>query len=205
MPYLYMELSTLNSIIDAGTLPILVNSIKSLVVQYNLDGIDLDIEEGTNQASLEILVNACYNELKPMGKLITADVHATAKYVSLTTAQKLDFINIMAYDMWGYPDQNPPGFPHSSYADTVASMQSWINAGYPKDKLVMGIPFYGFDTYRNMYFYRDLVNQYNPTPDQDLYANGTIWCNGVDTVKEKEELVWKSAGDGETSDKSNDW
>jgi chitinase len=67
--------------------------------------------------------------------------------------QYVDFVNIMAYDIHGTWDSltglNAPLFrdPNSAFAwDTGVSdsVQLYLSSGVPADKLVMGVPFYGY-------------------------------------------------------------
>lgn len=67
--------------------------------------------------------------------------------------QYLDYANIMAYDLHGtwdaYTDLLAPLYLNSDvspqYKSSVDSaVQLWINAAVPSDKLVIGIPFYGY-------------------------------------------------------------
>jgi len=197
-PYLYASMSMISSIVSEGTLPTLINSISDLITRYNLDGIELDIEQGTNQSIMDSLINALYSVLNPMGKSITIaaiyGAHCNGNIVpdvSLATAQKLDFIDVMCYDMNDRPDKNPSDFPHATYADAINAMQKWIDVGYPKNKLVMGIPFYGKDEEGSVYLYRDIVDRLNPTPGQDYGTIGEhyVWWNGINTTKQKVDWV----------------
>ncbi len=65
--------------------------------------------------------------------------------------QYLDFANIMAYDIHGtwdtYTDFGAPLYTNNDsspqYKWSVdAGVNAWLNAGFPKEKLVMGVPFY---------------------------------------------------------------
>ncbi|MDF2949184.1 MAG: glycoside hydrolase family 18 [Sedimentibacter sp.] len=65
----------------------------------------------------------------------------------------VDFVNIMTYDLHGpwdsYSDFNSPLYNKKSastqYKISVdTSVDLWINAGFPKDKLIVGVPFYGY-------------------------------------------------------------
>ncbi|MGD9566956.1 MAG: glycosyl hydrolase family 18 protein [Sedimentibacter sp.] len=65
----------------------------------------------------------------------------------------VDFVNIMTYDLHGpwdsYSDFNAPlynkGGASPQYEISVdSSVDSWVNAGFSKDKLVVGVPFYGY-------------------------------------------------------------
>lgn len=65
----------------------------------------------------------------------------------------LDYVNIMTYDLHGpwdqYSDFNAPLYNKKSsspqYKISVdSSVKAWVNAGFSKEKLVVGIPFYGY-------------------------------------------------------------
>ena len=65
----------------------------------------------------------------------------------------VDFANIMTYDLHGpwdaYSDYNAPLYNNSKaspqYKISVdTSVAAWITAGFTKDKLVVGVPFYGY-------------------------------------------------------------
>ena len=67
--------------------------------------------------------------------------------------QYLDYANVMTYDIHGswdnYTDFNAPLYNNSDaspqYKWSVdASVNAWLNAGIPADKLVVGVPFYGY-------------------------------------------------------------
>lgn len=67
--------------------------------------------------------------------------------------QYVDYGNIMTYDIHGtwdkYTDFNAPLYTNSDtspqYKWSVdAGVNAWLNAGFPAEKLVMGVPFYGY-------------------------------------------------------------
>ncbi len=64
----------------------------------------------------------------------------------------VDYGNIMTYDVHGswdkYTDFNAPLFPNKDVSPQFKwsvdqSVNMWLNAGFPADKIVMGVPFYG--------------------------------------------------------------
>jgi len=67
--------------------------------------------------------------------------------------QYIDYANIMTYDIHGtwdsYSDFNAPLYNNDDISPQYkwsvnSSVQAWINAGFPADKLIVGIPFYGY-------------------------------------------------------------
>lgn len=69
-------------------------------------------------------------------------------------AKYVDYANIMTYDIHGpwesYTNFNAPLYnntdtPSTQYKWSVDSgINTWVNAGFPKSKMVMGVPFYGY-------------------------------------------------------------
>ena len=89
--------------------------------------------------------------------LLTIAGGADASYVKnvemAKLAQYLDYANIMTYDLHGtwdpYTDLLAPLYNNNDsspqYKASVDSgVTAWLNASFPADKLVMGIPFYGY-------------------------------------------------------------
>ncbi|MBS4030938.1 MAG: SH3 domain-containing protein [Clostridiales bacterium] len=88
--------------------------------------------------------------------LLTIAGGAHSSFVNNTELGKLhrylDFANIMTYDIYGSWDSftgfNAPlyatseSLPHHRWS-VDQGVNAWINAGFPKEKLVMGVPFYG--------------------------------------------------------------
>ncbi|KAH7861894.1 hypothetical protein Vadar_032301 [Vaccinium darrowii] len=63
-------------------------------------------------------------------------------------SKNLDWVNAMCYDYHGSWDTSATGAPAAlfdpkSNISTSYGLQSWINAGLPRSKLVMGLPLYG--------------------------------------------------------------
>lgn len=89
--------------------------------------------------------------------LLTIAAGASFSYIENTEVDKfhkyVDFVNLMTYDIHGpwdtYSDFNSPLYDNynESYQYKVSidsSVKMWLNAGLPADKLVVGIPFYGY-------------------------------------------------------------
>lgn len=89
--------------------------------------------------------------------LLTIAGGADASYVNNVElselARYLDYANIMTYDLHGYWDSRTdllaPLYDNNDsspqYKTSVdKAVNSWLNASFPAQKLVMGIPFYGY-------------------------------------------------------------
>lgn len=152
---------------------IFANSCVDFIKKYGLDGIDIDWEfpvsggPPTNKYRKEdkqnftLLLKAIREKLDIQGKkdgkhyLLTIAGGAGSMgidNVELWNIHRyLDFANIMTYDMHGtwdkYTDFNAPLYggdsPNYVKSSVDTAVKSWINAGFPKEKIVMGIPFFG--------------------------------------------------------------
>lgn len=185
----------------------LVSNIIQFVNNFNLDGVDIDIEGQllTNidtDGNYTPFIQSLRNNL-PAGKLLTA---ATASYVGgmipTSSLSYFDFVNIMSYDLVG-PNWGPSGAEHSSYSMAVSDINTWIARGLPKSKLVLGVPFYGygFNGMPSSITFRDIVGQYGVAAAQsDVIGTRCVGCayityNGIPTIRSKTQLA-KQQGSG---------
>lgn len=171
----------------------IINNLKAVVDNYNLDGIDIDIEGAlltsiSDSGDYTAFIQELRNVLNPLGKLVTC---ATASYVGgmipKTSIPFFDYINIMAYDNNWNGSEN-----HSTYEDAVRDMKMWLNLGCPANKLVLGVPFYGYaeTVGRGGASYKDIIAQ-NPDAAQiDAYKNYKY--NGIPTMEAKTEYAIKN-------------
>jgi chitinase len=177
-----------------------VNNMVTYVNQNNADGVDIDWEfpsAGTEANNFALMMQQLANAMHGIGKLCTAAVISTgATYVTSTTINSVDWLNVMDYD-----DNN---FQHSTYQSAVDCLNYWSGRGLPLEKTVLGVPFYARD---NRFDYS--TKNYNDvlaiggSPNADTFQN--FGYNGIPTIKAKTNLVfdrgiaglmiWELAGD----------
>ena len=171
----------------------------NFVVANKLDGIDVDIE-GSLITSLGIdynlFVQGLKDQLHSEGLAITAALTPTYLDAVITnkTLNSFDFINIMAYDATGPWRPNDPG-QHSPNSLGDNALDFWmIQKGISKEKLVLGVPFYGRDfdpsdfkalTYK---FIISLNYEY-----AYLDEVGLLYYNGIPAIVEKAKLALQKA------------
>jgi chitinase len=188
-------------IADKGSRTKLVSSIAGLTDQYNLDGIDVDLEGSFVDANYETFMVDLKKVLQPKRKLLTtaiATVYAT-QYTNKALAQ-FDFINIMSYDKTGPWKPEKPG-QHSPYNMAVEDLDYWAGTrGIAKEKLSLGLPFYGYGFgagVREDMTFADIIKTYPGAEDKDevtVAAGGTMYYNGKPTIKSKTTLALQKAG-----------
>lgn len=166
---------------------ILVDNLKTLVLEYGLDGIDIDNENKPTDSFLySTFIKELHDTISPLGKIITMAGNPYQVSVSIEAANYLEFVNVMTYDLdagIGYPY-------HSTLEESIEAITLWSNAGIPKEKILIGIPFYGRDGGHGFYNYWQIVDKYQPTANQNVItepgaSGGIIWWNGPDLVKAK--------------------
>lgn len=117
---------------NAGLSTQIADAVDTYVKKYNLDGVDVDIEQPTQMGvPYAQFVNALVARLRPEGKLVTA---AVAQYiqagVQAEVLNQFDIVNVMIY---------------GSYERSVADMAWWANRMHvPKEKLTLGIGFHNY-------------------------------------------------------------
>ena len=164
-------------------------SLAAYVETHGFAGVDVDIEGPSITEDYGPFMQALSRELKARGKQLTAALSQGygGDRVPDTVFPLLDFLNIMAYDGAGYWDPNSPG-QHSSLQFAKDNVVYWLNRGLPRDKAVLGVPFYGYGfgpAFRKRdYPFKDLVAQFPGAENADQ-AGDTIWYNGLPTVRAK--------------------
>ncbi|OIJ13332.1 hypothetical protein BKP37_11010 [Anaerobacillus alkalilacustris] len=130
----------------------LARDIAAAIEEYNLDGVNVDIEGVGHQyrnehTDLVRLLRQYIPKHKEVSVAIAANPNGWNTgwhgfYDERELARYSDYLMIMAYDeSWGGPD-SPIG-PVASLNFQERSIQYVLNEGVPKDKIVLGLPFYG--------------------------------------------------------------
>ncbi|MGZ5135992.1 MAG: glycosyl hydrolase family 18 protein, partial [Flavitalea sp.] len=178
-----------------------IGQFVQLVIDHNLDGLDVDIENDNIDKNYEPFIAGLAAALKPMSKLLTAALATwNGQLISDAALKNFDFINVMSYDQTGPWRPNQPG-PHSTYAKAEEDLQYWTNTrGIPKEKLGLGVPFYGYcfgTTYGESMSYKNIIATFPGSDQLDEVApegGGMIYYNGLPTIKNKTALALKNAG-----------
>ncbi|EXC13800.1 hypothetical protein L484_003149 [Morus notabilis] len=151
---------------EASSRRIFIKSSIEVARKYVFDGVDLDWEFPLSPNEMKLLgrlMKEFRNEIKKEAHLtsrpallLTAAVYFSSdsflsgvprSYPAALMAKSLDWINAMCYDYNGawsnITGPNAGLFDPSSNVNTVYGLKSWIRAGMPLEKIVMGLPLYG--------------------------------------------------------------
>ena len=97
----------------------------------------------------------------------------------------------MAYDATGTWAPDRPG-QHSSMEMAKGNVAYWTGRGLPKNKIVLGVPFYGYGfgkAFRNNgYAFSEITTQFPGSESLDQVGE-TIWYNGIPTIRAKAKYV----------------
>lgn len=157
--------------------------------KYDLDGIDLDIELGSNSELWEYYDEWCVSLRKLCDERDYLMTTATAQWVAVRVSDEtfsyFDFLNVMAYDNEASPES------HSTYAFAQECLDFFhIDRGIAKDKLVLGVPFYGRGYHAdgsldwNSYVsFSDIVASDTANYHKDVFEG--VAYNGADTMRKK--------------------
>lgn len=189
--------------------PDLIKNLVAKVIQQDADGIDVDLESGYAfgtevDPNYGVFIKDLAKSLKAKNKLITAALPSSpGNVVTHDVLSQFDFINIMSYDHTG-PWSPDRAENHASYAAAMDDLNYYLNTlKVPKDKLILGVPFYGHgfgpslsDPVIPWMTYKDIVTTYPGAEWVDHWhlPNGYImYYNGIPTIKNKTQLAMKKA------------
>jgi chitinase len=176
---------------DAALRAAFVEAVAAFVNEYQLDGVDMDWEypdPGQSGQNFLALMQQLRARLAPMGKLLTMAVVGdgrTAAGIPDQTFPLVDFVNIMAYDA----DEDKRYVHHSPFEYSELCLDFWLARGLPRDKAILGVPFYGKKPYTD---YHKIVARDPKAPQEDQV--GDIRYNGLDTIRKKTALAARKGG-----------
>ncbi|POY37944.1 hypothetical protein C3K47_05320 [Solitalea longa] len=175
-----------------------VANLVGLMQKHGFDGIDVDLEGDFIDANYEAFITALAVPVKNNQKLLTAAVASWNHYsISDNALAQFDFINVMSYDKTGPWNKANPG-QHSPYSLAVDDIQLWnVTRKVPAEKISLGLPFYGycFGTDLPDYMtYKEIVTAFpvsEKTDQVDIPNKGTVYYNGIPTIKSKVALAYE--------------
>lgn len=172
---------------DPETRRAFVSNLTAFVDEYGLDGVDMDWEypdPGPSSENFLALIREV--RLAMPDKLLTTAVVAHSDDHGLGIPEEsfelFDFVNVMTYD----------GPDHGSMEQFERGLAYWSGRGLPKEKIVLGAPFYGDP---NLPYFK--IVQADPGAAQtdtfDYYGT-TYHYNGIPTIQAKTRLAMEKAG-----------
>ena len=191
--------SSWSSLMAAATRTAFISKISAFAIQYNLDGIDIDLEGSNINSDYNAFAQELCDTMHAHGKIVTTAIGTwQGSLIADQTLAKYDLINVMSYDYYG--TWTGPG-QHSPYSGSVSELNYWVNQrSLPKEKVILGVPSYGYiwdGSTKASLTYTQIVDQYPRAVNQDSIntrTGGVIYYNGIETIKEKTVLALANAG-----------
>lgn len=124
-----------------------ISNIIQFVLDNEMAGVDMDLEWNYVNDLYPPFIHELADSLHHYGMEFSGAFPAMKKYnvMQVEDFEAFDFINIMAYDNAGPWRPNDIG-QHSSFEFSKKCIQFWRTVcNIPKEKLVLGMPCYGYD------------------------------------------------------------
>ena len=155
-----------------------VESLAEYIFTNKLNGADFDWEFPQNKTEFQnyiLLLQEVHANFQSKGLILSVALSPDSEF-PLADFSVADRIHIMSYDR---------GPQHSTYEQAIQDLQTFLDAGLPREKLILGVPFYGRETtppYRES-TYADIMEQYRPSLALDEVDG--IYFNGIATIQRK--------------------
>jgi chitinase len=194
---------------------LLISNLLDIVIDTNADGIDVDLEGALIDENYEGFVTELKDRLHSSSKMLTAAIAIYYKdQLTDKALAQFDLLNVMSYDRTGPWRPDKPG-PHAPYDAAVEDLNYFLGRGVPREKLTLGVPFYGysFDPSNKLppgsMDYREVTKQFKKADAKDevTLADGRVlYYNGGPTIIRKARLakekvsgvmIWQLMGDAE--------
>jgi chitinase len=160
-----------------------VQALLKYCLEHKLDGVDFDWEfpQGKDEnAAYSSLLIETKNAFHPHELLVTVAL-SSSQELSADAYLAVDRVHVMSYDHEG---AEPATLAHAQ-----DDLKKYVDRGVPKEKLILGLPFYGINrnTKPTALAYTQIVRQFRPTADQD--SAGGYYFNGIATIQQKTRLA----------------
>lgn len=168
---------------NEGARTTFANKVKALLKQHNFDGLDLDFEWPDTEAKYANYSAAIVKLRQVLGAdvFFTVSLHPVSYKVSPEAIRAVNFISYQCYG---------PATMRFSMDQFKKDATAAIQYGIPKEKLIMGVPFFGTDgNPGGQVAYADMVRNAgltDPTLDKIIYTDNKEYTfNGLNTIREK--------------------
>jgi len=163
---------------DPQTRQTFVMNLLGFALAHHLSGVDFDWEFPQNNTEFENyieLLKEVKTAFSQHGLIVSVALPAESIF-PLGGFAAADRVHIMSYDR---------GERHATFEQAVTDVQTFLDAGIPPEKLILGLPFYGREVaaFDHSFTYAEIMAAYSPAPDVDE-VNG-IYFNGLGTIRRK--------------------
>jgi spore germination protein YaaH/lysophospholipase L1-like esterase/uncharacterized protein YjiK len=200
---------------DTNKIIMHIQNIINEVIDKSYDGINIDYEScyADDRDAFTNFINNLAVALHNEGKFLQVCVHAKTEEPGTwdgaqsqdwqALSEYADYIKVMTYDYsWS---TSPPG--PIAPVDWIWEVTEFASTSIPQEKLIMGIPFYGYDwidnsgTGKTWEEIREIINNYNINPGWDSTAkepffeyngNHTVYYEDSESISYKMDIFYAS-------------
>lgn len=194
------------SFIAVASTPTARETFAQKVVEFakvrNMDGIDLDWEypDTTLGENLHYrdLIGAVRRASQPLGLSLSINVHRVSSHFANLNPDSVDWIQIMSYDQSkGIRNGMASKGENGNYQESLEQLDFWHQKiGFPKNKIVLGMPAYGVTLKDGSPIYTLSYEQLpwtDPSADSAKFEDRMYYLNGPLSVSKKVQFL-KSQG-----------
>lgn len=171
----------------------LASQLSSYCLAHGLSGVDIDWEfprTASQFQNYEYLMKDLREEFDKHSLLLSSAI-GQEHYLKFTakTYEYLHWVNIMSYDMNWASQNNLMKGNHSPADVHIEYLPKWEAVSIPKEKLVLGVPFYGRQSmnWGATLSYSEIFEDENPNPSENV--KGAYNFNGNNTIYNKTAYI----------------
>lgn len=164
----------------------LVSSVQSMVTNFGINGIDIDLEAGSSSWTASALREACLSLKSIYGSGFVIGV--TTQMYGIYTGQWMNFLNVLGHSNYDYTGPMLYDFPESRTAATLIPVcldktNTMVSNGVPQNRIILGFMLQpagnsGYSASENA---QVILDSYNATKAQYPNINGVFfWADDID-------------------------
>lgn len=174
-----------------------ISKIKEYVLRNGLQGADMDLEWGDVNKYYSDFVQEMKDTFDVYELGLTVALPAVKRFSPITdeALDAFDWINMMVYDARGPWNPNNPG-QHSSLDFALQAIEFWKDQGIPAERLVLGVPFYGYDFSDKKSIHSVHYAEMIALSARNAYRDqkGLVYYNGINTILAKLKIAYSELG-----------
>ena len=164
----------------------LVSSVQTMVNNFGINGIDIDLEAGSSSWTASALREACLSLKSIYGSGFVIGV--TTQMYGQYTAQWMNFLNVLGHSNYDYTGPMLYDFPESRTSSTLIPVcldktNTMVSNGVPQNKIVLGFMLQpaGNPNYSASESAQVILDSYNATKAQYPNIQGAVfWADDID-------------------------
>lgn len=178
-----------------------IKKVIAFCKEKGFEGIDLDWESMNNEArrkNYTVLLKEFRQAIgfEKLELVATVYYGERCQWIENEALQQADWIQVMVYDQTGLWNNGPFG-NHASFEHFLQAEKYWTDRGFQKQKMVMGLPFYGYRFSSEAggkgkaIRYKDIAAAFPDMSPAENQTPGKDWCffNGPELIQQKTRYV----------------